>query len=61
MTDMSQLMGYVIFRNGKQKNALDNFITSSRINVCQNVMLELIYISREPAKLESKQVLIHCF
>lgn len=27
MTDMAQLMGFVVFKNGRQKIVLDNFIT----------------------------------
>lgn len=40
---------------------LDNFITSSRTVVYQNATMEWICINREPAKLESRQVLIHSF
>lgn len=60
---MSQLMGCIalVFKNGRQITISDNFVTSSRAVVYQNAMMEWICINREPAKLETKQVLIHSF
>lgn len=61
--NMSQLMGCIalVFKNRRQITISDNFVTSSRAVVYQNAMMEWICINREPAKLESKQVLIHSF
>lgn len=51
----------LVFKNRRQITISDNFVTSSRAVVYQNAMMEWICINREPAKLESKQALIHSF
>lgn len=55
---MAQPTGFMVFKNGRQKIILDNFIASSKITLFyKNTMLKWIRRSREPAKLESKYIL----